>query len=88
VTAAGSSVRRVVCRNMADDRDPPPLFNNVDIEQRDDDNEDLFSSAVDVVYCDLLSHICMIFVSFSCHNTLTKYACVLLRVGNVRCKSF
>jgi hypothetical protein len=34
---------------MADERDPPPLFSNVDIEQRDDDNEDLFSSAVDVV---------------------------------------
>jgi hypothetical protein len=53
-----------MCRNMADDRDPPPLFNNVDIEQRDDDNEDLFSSAIDVVYCDLLPHICMVFCLF------------------------
>ncbi|XP_069691171.1 sorting nexin-2 isoform X1 [Periplaneta americana] len=34
---------------MADDREPPPLFNNVDIEQRDDDNEDLFSSAIEDV---------------------------------------
>jgi hypothetical protein len=34
---------------MADNRDPPPLFNNVDIDQRDFDNEDLFSSAVEVV---------------------------------------
>ncbi|PNF28821.1 Sorting nexin-2 [Cryptotermes secundus] len=33
---------------MADDREPPPLFNNVEIDQRDDDNEDLFSSAIDV----------------------------------------
>jgi hypothetical protein len=46
---------------MADDREPPPLFNNVDIEQRDDDNEDLFSSAIDVVNCFfLILHICMI----------------------------
>ncbi|KDR15997.1 sorting nexin-2-like isoform X2 [Zootermopsis nevadensis] len=32
---------------MADSRDPPPLFNNVDIDQRDYDNEDLFTSAVE-----------------------------------------
>jgi hypothetical protein len=58
--------------NMADGRDPPPLFNNVDCEQRDDDNEDLFSSAIDVVYCVLLSYSCMIYVPFSCCNKLTK----------------
>jgi hypothetical protein len=45
---------------MADDREPPPLFNNVDIDQRDDDNEDLFSSAVDVVNCFIIPHICTI----------------------------
>ncbi|XP_066996933.1 sorting nexin-2 [Anabrus simplex] len=34
---------------MADEREPPPLFDNVDIERREDDNEDLFSSAVEDV---------------------------------------
>jgi hypothetical protein len=34
---------------MADNRDPPPLFSNVDFDQHDYDNEDLFSSAVEVV---------------------------------------
>jgi hypothetical protein len=37
-------------RNMADDRDPPSLFNNVEIEHRDDDdNDDLFTSAIESV---------------------------------------
>nr|CAD7441792.1 unnamed protein product [Timema bartmani] len=31
---------------MADDRDPPPLFNNVNLEKREDD-DDLFSSAME-----------------------------------------
>nr|CAD7259782.1 unnamed protein product [Timema shepardi] len=33
---------------MADDRDPPPLFNNVNLEKREDD-DDLFSSAMEDV---------------------------------------
>lgn len=35
---------------MADDREPPPLFENVDISKHDDDDggEDIFSSAIDV----------------------------------------
>ncbi|KAJ1524568.1 hypothetical protein ONE63_011055 [Megalurothrips usitatus] len=33
---------------MADDREPPPLFENVDISKHDDDgSEDIFSSAID-----------------------------------------
>lgn len=33
---------------MADDREPPPLFENVDISKHDDEgNEDIFSSAID-----------------------------------------
>ncbi|XP_063241314.1 sorting nexin-2 isoform X2 [Bacillus rossius redtenbacheri] len=32
---------------MADNMDPPPLFNNVNIDKRDDDTEDLFSSAME-----------------------------------------
>jgi hypothetical protein len=34
---------------MADDGDPPSLFNNVEIEHRDDDDDDLFTSAVESV---------------------------------------
>jgi hypothetical protein len=34
---------------MADDGDPPSLFNNVDIERRDDDDDDLFTSAIESV---------------------------------------
>ncbi len=34
---------------MADDREPPPLFENVDISKNfDDGSEDIFSSAIDV----------------------------------------
>lgn len=34
---------------MADDREPPPLFENIDINKHEDDgNEDIFSSAIDV----------------------------------------
>lgn len=36
-------------RNMADDGDPPSLFNNVEIEHRDDDDDDLFTSAIESV---------------------------------------
>ena len=33
---------------MADDREPPPLFENIDINKHDDDgNDDIFSSAID-----------------------------------------
>lgn len=57
---------------MADDWEPPPLFNNLEIDQRDDDNEDLFSSAIDVVNCLFnFSHL-HDFVSFSFRNKLTK----------------
>lgn len=45
---------------MADSRDPPPLFNNVDIDQRDYDNEDLFTSAVEVRF-NLIIYNCMYF---------------------------
>jgi hypothetical protein len=35
---------------MADDGDPPSLFNHVEIEHRDeDDDDDLFTSAVESV---------------------------------------
>lgn len=63
---------------MADDREPPPLFNNVEIDQRDDDNEDLFSSAIDVVNC-LFNFLRLHdFVSFNCRNKLTKkFTCIL-----------
>ena len=34
---------------MADDREPPPLFESIDINKHEDDgNEDIFSSAIDV----------------------------------------
>lgn len=34
--------------NMSENQEPPPLFDNVDIFDKDDDNDDLFASAVDV----------------------------------------
>jgi hypothetical protein len=46
---------------MADSRDPPPLFNNVDIDQHDYDNEDLFSSAVQVMIFNLTLFSLLIF---------------------------
>jgi hypothetical protein len=47
LTARGKAIPH---RNMADDGDPPSLFNNVDIEHRDDDdNDDLFASAIESV---------------------------------------
>jgi hypothetical protein len=66
---------------MADDRDPPPLFNNVDIEQRDDDNEDLFSSAIDVVNCLLIPYICMILSPSIAIINWQKDSWVMWRVG-------
>jgi hypothetical protein len=35
--------------NMADDGDPPSLFNNVEIKHRDEDDDDLFTSAIESV---------------------------------------
>jgi len=35
--------------NMADDEDPPSLFNNVEIKHRDEDDDDLFTSAIESV---------------------------------------
>lgn len=36
-------------QNMADNIDPPPLFENVDIKKSEDNNEDLFVSAMQVI---------------------------------------
>lgn len=33
---------------MSDNKEPPPLFDNVDIFDKEEENDDLFSSAVDV----------------------------------------
>ena len=58
---------------MADDRDPPHLFNNVEIEQRDDDdNDDLFTSAIESVNFPLIVRKCMAVNSFSCRSNLPK----------------
>jgi hypothetical protein len=58
---------------MADDRDPPHLFNNVEIEHRDDDdNDDLFTSAIESVNFPLIVRKCMAVNSFSCRSYLPK----------------
>lgn len=33
---------------MSENQEPPPLFDNVDIFDKEDDNDDLFASAIDV----------------------------------------
>lgn len=33
---------------MSGNQEPPPLFDNVDIFDKEDDNDDLFASAIDV----------------------------------------
>jgi hypothetical protein len=69
---SGSLVRRGgSVRIMADNRDPPPLFNNVDIDQHDYDNEDLFSSAVQVVTFNLTLFLLLIFFISSFHSKFT-----------------
>lgn len=46
ITTSGKAISH---RNMADDGEPPSLFNNVEIEHRVDDDDDLFTSAIESV---------------------------------------
>lgn len=59
--------------NMADDRDPPHLFNNVETEHRDDDdNDDLFSSAIETVNIPFILNKFHGCYSFSCSSSLRE----------------
>lgn len=34
---------------MADDREPPPLFDSVSLDKKNEDTDDLFASALEVI---------------------------------------
>jgi hypothetical protein len=40
---------------MSSEKEPPPLFDNVDIFDKEEDNDDLFASAMDVSFSNFLN---------------------------------